>query len=131
MARIVVVDDDARLREIVRRVLERAGHQVKEASNGTEGTQLVREDPPDLLITDIVMPDKEGIATIVELRRDYPDLKIIAASGGGRFGVGPYLDSAKMFGANRTLTKPFGIDEIRQTVEELLAEASPSPCAGT
>jgi CheY-like chemotaxis protein len=82
MARILVIDDERIIRTIVKHALEEDGHEVIEAGDGEEGIQLYRKNPTDLVVTDIIMPRKEGIETIKELRRNYPDIKIIAMSGG-------------------------------------------------
>ena len=123
MGRIMVVEDDKAVRDLLRAMLERAGHEVTVAGNGREAIQRHRESPADLIITNILMPEKEGLETIQELRRDAPDLKIIAVSGGGQIGPADYLDIARRFGANRTFSKPFNRKELLQAVAELLAES--------
>lgn len=120
MKRVLVIDDDWQMREMMHQALERAGYDVAEAPNGKVGVNIHREDPVDLVITDLIMPEKEGIETIRELRRDYPGLKIIAISGGGRAGADGYLSVAKTIGADRTLSKPFDLKKILDAVEELL-----------
>jgi DNA-binding response OmpR family regulator len=119
MARILVIDDDEEVRQMLRRILEHDGHEVEEAANGDLGIRAFKANPADLVITDIIMPDKEGIETIRDLHRAYPDLKIIAISGGGRVGPSDYLHAARMLGAKRTFTKPFSRQEILDTVHEL------------
>jgi len=84
MARILVIDDDIQILEMLGQTLEREGYEVVDALDGKEGMRLYREAPTDLVITDIVMPEKEGVETIMELKRDFPDVKIIAMSGGGQ-----------------------------------------------
>ena len=121
MARILVVDDNTTLRMMMRETLEKAGHEVVEACNGVEGIERAHAESFDLVITDIIMPDKEGIETIIELRKSYPDLKIIAASAGGKVNAEEYLETAKAFGANLTLVKPFGRKDILQAVDKVLA----------
>jgi DNA-binding response OmpR family regulator len=106
MARILIIDDDVQILNMLRQTLEREGHAVVDAPDGNEGLRLFRENPTDLIITDLIMPEKEGIETIMELRRDFPDVKIIAISGGGRLDPGQYLSIAKSFGAQYTFTKP-------------------------
>lgn len=118
--RILVIDDDWQMREMMRQALERAGYSVADAQNGKVGMELQRKAPADLVITDLIMPEKEGIETIRELRRDFPDLKIIAISGGGRASADGYLSVAKTIGANKTLSKPFDLKKILDTVKELL-----------
>ena len=120
MARVLVVDDESSVRRLLRIVLERNGHDVDEAIDGNAAMKRIRTDPPDLIITDLIMPEKEGIETIMELRRDFPNLKIIAISGGGVIGALDYLKMATIVGAHRTFEKPFQMGELLQAVRELL-----------
>jgi DNA-binding NtrC family response regulator len=120
MSRILVIDDDEQFRSMLRQVLGREGHEVVEASNGKEGMALFRAEPTALIITDILMPEQEGLQTIRELRHEFPEAKIIAISGGGPGGTMNFLKAAKLLGAQRTLWKPFDLDELRQTVREVL-----------
>lgn len=120
MALILIIDDDSKIREVLRQILEHAGYEVVEASDGGEGLRLYRERQPDLVIMDIVMPRKDGLETITDLRIEFPGSKIIAISGGGRLDPKPYLELAEGFGANRLLTKPFGHEEFLKAVEDLL-----------
>ena len=120
MARILVIEDDLDVRRLLRDVLGRAGHGVVEAADGAEGIERARSQPVDLVITDILMPEKEGIETILELKSGWKDVKIIAISGGGRVGPDDYLESARLVGAQRTFTKPFDPKALLQAVEELL-----------
>ena len=124
MARILVIEDDVEVREVLRRILEHAGYEVEEASDGEEGIKRYREKQADLVITDIIMPKKEGIETITDLRIEFPDVKVIAMSGGGRLGPEPYLEVAKGFGANRIIMKPFSTGEILDAVQEVLEQPS-------
>ena len=98
MARILVIDDEELARFTLREILEAAGHEVVEAANGNEGTAFQRANPCDIVITDMIMPEKEGLETIVELKGEYPDLKIIAISGGGRTRNLDFLKLAGEFG---------------------------------
>lgn len=120
MGRILIIDDDVQILNMLRQILEREGYEVVSAINGNEGIRLYREKPTDLIITDLIMPEKEGIETITELRRDFPDVKIIAISGGGRIAPEVYLRMARSLGALRTFTKPIERKEIIETVQELL-----------
>ncbi|MDH3357809.1 MAG: response regulator [Desulfobacteraceae bacterium] len=120
MPNILIIDDDNQFRTMLRKMVERNGYEVIEASDGKEGIKLYRKNPTDLIITDLIMPEKDGIETIQELRKDFPDVKIIAISGGGRLGPHDYLHLAKMLGAQRTLTKPIELDELLKAIEELL-----------
>jgi CheY-like chemotaxis protein len=122
MARILVVDDDDQVRSLIARLLLRQGYQVVEASDGAQALRLFRDDPADLIITDLIMPGREGIETIAELRRDCPGVKIIAMSGGGRVGPVSYLQLASKLGAERTFAKPFDHAEMLEAVREMLAD---------
>ena len=102
------------------KVLGRAGYRVTEAGEGAEGLRLQRDEPADLIITDLIMPGKEGLETIMELRRQFPLVKVVAISGGGRNKAGDYLPVAKKLGANRTLAKPFLPADLLSVVAELL-----------
>lgn len=120
MAKILVIDDDDTVRLSVRLALEDAEHDVDEASNGAEGLDRLKVQMADLVVTDIFMPEKEGLETIDEIRRDYPQVKIIAISGGGRIDPQDYLEIAKQLGADRVLFKPFDIQLMLDVVDELL-----------
>lgn len=125
MAKILVIDDEPSLRNILRLTLERAGHQVLEASDGEIGARILSTEKLDLLITDIVMPHKDGIGTIREARTADPDLKIIAISGGGHHSRElDYIEMAQKMGADRAYRKPFKPSEIAATVDELLNQAA-------
>ena len=119
---ILVIEDDFAVRELMLQTLTKAGYQVIAAEDGVQGLNLFREKNPDLVITDIVMPQKEGLQTIIELRQQAPHVKVIAMSGGGRFGNGDYLKLARKFGARKTVSKPFLRDEMLAVVREVLAE---------
>ena len=120
MKRILIIDDDDQVRLMLRIMLERAGYAVMDAENGEVGVRLNRMEPADLIITDIFMPEKEGLETIRELLRDFPEAKIIAISGGGMTGALSYLSLAKSFGALHTMEKPFNQHQILTAVGELL-----------
>jgi DNA-binding NtrC family response regulator len=121
LARILIIDDDADVRSALHRVLSSEGHHVEEVQDSDTGIRLHHEHPFDLIITDILMPDKEGISTIIELRQEYPKLKIIAMSGGGDFEPYGYLDIARRVGAERTLPKPFKREDIIEAVSDVLS----------
>ena len=118
MARILIIDDEIRIRSMLRQMLERTGHEVVDAPDGDAGIKLYRNGPADLVITDLIMPEKEGLETIMELRCDFPDVKIIAISG--RVGPTGYLEVTKKLGAQRIFAKPFAVKEILQAVHELI-----------
>ncbi len=120
MACILVVDDDIQMKGMLTEALEIAGYTVEGASNGTEALEMLKEKKFDLAIIDVVMPEKEGIGTMRELRRDYPDLKFFAISGGGRIGPVEYLEVAESLGARRTFVKPFERKEMIKAVNEEL-----------
>ena len=121
MARILIIDDDADIRGLYTRILEQAGHLVIEASDGNIGIKLYRENLPDMIITDIIMREKEGLQTLMELRRDFPEVKIIAISGGGEVMAGSTcLHLAARLGAKRTLSKPVAKTDVLQAIREVL-----------
>jgi CheY-like chemotaxis protein len=122
MATIYVFDDEPSILLMIKKMLGKAGHDVFTALNGREGMELFNNKKPDLLITDILMPEKEGLETIMELRKKYPDLKIIAISGGGRFGPEGYLPGAKLLGADLVFQKPLVQKEFLQAISSLLNE---------
>ncbi|MDO8539878.1 MAG: response regulator [Opitutaceae bacterium] len=121
MPSILLIEDDDLFREVVAAALIERGYPVTQAANGEKGVKLFRAQPTDLVITDIVMPDQEGLATVAELRRDYPALGIIAMSGGSARDPALYLKLAGAFGANRTLQKPFALPVLLAAIEEVLA----------
>ncbi len=112
MARVLVIDDEPLARFTMREILETAGHDVVEAKNGKQGISFQRAVPFDIVVTDIIMPEKEGVETIIELKRDFPDLPIIAISGGGRTRNLDFLKIAEQYGADRILAKPFSEEEL-------------------
>jgi CheY-like chemotaxis protein len=116
---ILLIDDEEPFRCVLRQVLRNAGYEVVEASNGAEGIRYFHEKPADMIITDIIMPEKEGIETIIELKKEHPDVKLIAMSGGGWYGTDIDFDMAKKLGAH-TLNKPFALQELLDVVNELL-----------
>ena len=120
MAHILIIDDGALIRTILRQALEREGYKIADASNGKEGLRLHRQDMADLIITDILMPEKEGIETIMELKREFPDVKIIAISGGGMGAAEDYLHMANKLGAKFTFPKPVEIEKLLSAVKELI-----------
>jgi len=120
MAAILVIDDEDLVVLMLKRLLEKAGHQVTTASNGNLGLKAFQEHNPDLVVTDLIMPEKEGIETIMELRQIQPDIKIIAISGGGGYGKPEdYLPVAKGLGADRVFSKPFDEQEFLSAIEQL------------
>ena len=118
MVRILLIDDDDDFRRMLRTALEQDGYVVEEARNGHEGSQCYRTAPADLVILDLLMPQQEGLETIRALRQEFPEVKIIAISGGiGRLN---FLPLARMFGALQTLQKPFTLQQLHEVVREVL-----------
>ncbi len=122
MSRILIIDDEPQIRSMLRLMLERVGYEVAEAPDGIEGIRRYRENPSDLIITDLIMPNKDGIGMIIDLKKEFPKVKIIAMSGGGVNRPEGYLDGAKKLGAARTLTKPIDRDEMLKAVKETLKD---------
>ncbi len=122
MTRILVIDDEDSVRFTLREILEHENYEVTVAKDGIEGTALFTAQPFPLVITDLYMPEKEGLETILELRENYPDTKIIAISGGGRSGSLNLLDLAQTLGADHVIEKPFGKDQVLDCVKECLAD---------
>jgi CheY-like chemotaxis protein len=122
MFRLLVIDDNQDAREVIQLMLERAGYAVDVAPDGAAGLQALRRRPAHLVITDIFMPNRDGIETIEELRREFPALKVIAISGGGKLGHKEgYLVTARELGAHAVLSKPFEGEQLLQTVRDVLA----------
>jgi DNA-binding NtrC family response regulator len=128
MKRILIVDDDATLRRLLGQTLTEQGYEIQSADNGAVALRLLREQPVDLLITDIIMPDVEGLETIVTCRKEHPALKILAISGGGRLSAADYLPVARGLGATETLAKPFSVEQLLEIVQRLLGQTG---AAGT
>jgi CheY-like chemotaxis protein len=122
MARILVIDDDTVLRELMTEVLRDEGHDVHAAADGTEAMQLTRQEMFHLVVTDILMPGKQGIDTILELKSRFPAIKILAISGGGQGAAAGYLQAAASMGAQKTLAKPFLVEAFLEAVRELLGQ---------
>lgn len=126
--RILIVDDDDSIRMFIRRVLEHHGYDVQEARNGDEGIRAYRSSPPDLVLLDLYMPEKDGLETLRELRQEKPLPKVVTMSGGGPKYDVSILQSARFLGSNSALVKPFTIGELLELVRGMLAvEAPPTP----
>jgi DNA-binding response OmpR family regulator len=122
LARILIMDDEEEIRSIIKRALTMAGHDVVEAEDGAVGTRLFEASHFDLVVTDLLMPEKEGIETILELRENHPDLRILVVSGGmAGDRLGP-LGDAVALGADAALPKPFTISELVEAVNGLLSK---------
>lgn len=121
MKRILVVDDETQIRTMLALMLEQEGYTVDTAENGEEGLSLVGRHTFDLVITDMIMPVKDGLKFIMELVRDYPDLKVLAISGGGAIKAERYLTMAGYLGDIATLEKPFKREVLLEMVRKLIA----------
>jgi DNA-binding response OmpR family regulator len=120
MARILLVDDDDSVRGMLCKTLTHFGHNVIEARDGREGLRLFGETGPDLVITDIVMPEKEGLGFLMDLRKKDLSVKVIAMSGGGRNSAKDYLHTATLLGAAKVMAKPFSYQELLNAISEVL-----------
>jgi len=120
LKRILVVDDELQIRTMLAQMLEQEGYAVHTAENGEEGLALVGRHAFDLVITDMIMPVKDGLKFIMELVRDYPDLKILAISGGGAIKAERYLTMAGYLGDIATLEKPFKREVLLELVRKQL-----------
>lgn len=116
MANVLLVEDDDQLRTMLRELLTGSGYEVWEAANGKQGCDLYREQRFDLVVTDLVMPETDGVGVIMELRRIDQNVRIIAISGGGQIKADPYLKIARKLGVLATLSKPFGNKEFLDAV---------------
>lgn len=114
--RALVIEDEAALRQMMRRMLESAGYEVMEAENGRVGVEAFRKQPADVVITDVIMPHKEGIETIRDIRAIDAKVRIVAISGGGRTQNMDFLKIAEKMGAAATLAKPFRKEELLASV---------------
>ena len=122
--RVLIADDSADLREGAKMLLEQAGYEVEVVANGAQALAVQRSRPSDVLITDIFMPESNGLETIEAFRREFPQTKIIAISGGRvRMGAEPYLDAAGLAGADATLLKPFDFQALLRTLHDLAVAA--------
>ncbi|OGX34617.1 MAG: hypothetical protein A3C36_02315 [Omnitrophica WOR_2 bacterium RIFCSPHIGHO2_02_FULL_52_10] len=122
MPRILVIDDNDAFKEMICEILKNEGYKVLSASNGKEGVKLCRAQPVDLIVTDLLMPDMDGIETIREMKTASPDSKVIVVSGGGTAGTAQdYLEAVSvMCDIKYTFSKPFDMDQFLQAVKELV-----------
>ena len=121
MPSILIIDDENSIRTMLEEIFKDEGFSVTLASDGEEGIKSFKKNPADVVVTDIIMPNKEGLETIIELKKNNPDLKILAMSGGGRMEAESYFQFARKFGADATIEKPFRQNELVQKVAELLS----------
>ena len=130
MAKLLIIDDEEDIRIVLRQILERAGYEVDVAADASEGMDLLRSSGADLVITDIIMPGKDGVQTVYDIRMEFPNTRIIVISGGGNvkpmeyepaaIATTAYLASATAAGADLALTKPFEREELLDAVKGLL-----------
>ena len=120
MKKILIIDDESQIRTMLKMMLEKEGFDTIVASNGKEGMQLFREEAVDLVITDIIMPEKEGVELIQELKKNDSNLPIIAISGGGKNSPDTYLNIAKLLGAYAVFEKPVAKEKLINAVKEAL-----------
>jgi CheY-like chemotaxis protein len=125
---ILIIDDNEQVRAFLRKVLEQAGYIVTEAPNGHEGLLQFQQTPTALVLTDLLMPDMDGLEVTMALHRESPTVKIIVLTGGS--GESDFLDVAKLLGAHRTMKKPIAITELLQAVQEELEENPPQKAPG-
>lgn len=117
---VLVIDDDPGVRSVIRRFLERSGHVCRDAADGNLGLAMLRSHPADLIIVDMLMPEKEGAETIREIRSDWPGIPVIAMSGGGAISADDCLRIARALGANKAIRKPFDMKDLQTAIDALL-----------
>jgi DNA-binding NtrC family response regulator len=125
MAGVLIVEDDNELREMIGISLMRRKFTVMEASNGKEAIMHFKPSITDLVVTDLIMPDEDGLKVIMKLREIKPTLKVIAISGGGKAGPGSYLNLAKALGADAIYSKPFSVNDLSDQIENMLNTENP------
>lgn len=125
MKSILVIDDDAAIRALLSRALTFSGYQVTEAASGADGARALETHPPDLVVTDIIMPDTDGLEFLFRARARWKGIPIVAISGGGRLPASQYLRMAQMAGANATFEKPLDLEALVGTVGRLLTGLQP------
>ena len=121
MASILVIDDDQQLRTMIKQMLEREGHTIQEAENGAVGVEMYRKQASDVIISDLVMPEKDGLAAIQEIAHQFPRARIIAMSGGSR-GKAAWLPIAKRAGAMEVIKKPFNREQLVTILDKVLSD---------
>lgn len=126
MPRILVIDDEQLLRSTVVTILTRGGYSVEEASDGQAGIAMFHKNPPDVVLTDIFMPNRDGIEIIKELKHSSPRTKIIAMTGGGNLGMMEIASAAKVLGADHILNKPFESESLLAAIKAVLVTSPPT-----
>jgi two-component system response regulator (stage 0 sporulation protein F) len=124
MHKILIIDDNETVRGFLRELLRREHYDVQVAKDGREGLKTFREQRPDVVIIDVFMPEKDGLETLIELQKEFPDAKVIAMSGYG--GGSVHLKTAALLGAKRILSKPVSNKEVLEAVKELLPSDKPA-----
>ncbi|MEO6873328.1 MAG: response regulator [Opitutaceae bacterium] len=131
--KILVIDDEEEICEMTKLLLERSGHEVMITSDSRSASRLLKEHGFDAVITDMLMPDKDGLEVMADLRRNHPGVRIIASSGGGRVSSDSYLLIARKSGAHALLSKPFTLEELLRCLDEAFrtapAQAEADPAA--
>ena len=117
---ILIIEDDRDLRDMLRSALQRKDYTVLEADNGKEALINFKPGVTDLVVTDLLMPEEDGLKVIMQMREMKPEIKVIAISGGGKAGPGSYLDMAKTLGADSVFPKPFSVNDLVSRIEDLL-----------
>jgi len=120
MAKILLVEDDDLVRDMLTQILQRANHQVIATNNGEEAAKYLQNEEPDIMVTDIIMPKKSGITLISEVRNRHPNMEIIAISGGGRLDPTGYLDLSETLGASVSFEKPIDNTALLMAIDLLL-----------
>lgn len=119
MARVMVIDDDPTIRRVLRRLIEREGHTVTEAENGKIALRRFVGEPAELVISDIYMPEMDGIEFLMRLRETYPETRLVAMSGGGALPANHLLEAARALGAVAVMEKPFSVAMVRDLLDDL------------
>jgi CheY-like chemotaxis protein len=124
MPHILVIDDDAPVLSLFGQALENAGYSVALAPDGREGMRLLKQQKPDLIITDIMMPEMDGLELLTKIRKQHAEIPVIAVSGGMKIQPANFLPQAKKFGAQRVFIKPVELSELLHAVQELLSKSA-------
>lgn len=130
MKKILLVDDEASIRSMMKVLLAGADREIVEAANGTEAQELLDNSHFNLVISDVIMPDCDGIELVMSIRRKQPEIPVIIMSGGGRVQADHYLNLAKKLGATKIFEKPFDATALRSAVSDLLGETEPNMMDG-
>ena len=127
MARILLIEGEPHVRKLMKEILEEEGHEIIECDNGTDGVREYKRAAIDLVVLDVLLPDKDGLDTLRELKQHHDDVKVMAISGGFVQGAIDMLPLAKRLGARHTLDKPFDLKMFLSAVKQLLDDSQPSP----